>query len=72
MHVYTVVELKSNRIGFLKVELRPLDYSTVVALSVHVRIGYPRQDNPPYVFLLAEFVVAADLKRSAGGSITTS
>ena len=29
MHVYTLVELKSNRIGFLIVELRPLDYSTV-------------------------------------------
>ena len=29
MHVYTLVKLKSNRIGFLIVKLRPLDYSTV-------------------------------------------
>ena len=29
MHVYTLVKLKSNRIGFFIVELRLLDYSTV-------------------------------------------
>lgn len=40
MHVYTLVELKSNRIGLLIVELRHLDKS--------------------------------DVKRSTGGSITTS
>ena len=29
MHVYTLVKLKSNRIGFLIVGLRPLDYSII-------------------------------------------
>ena len=29
MHVYTLVELKWNGIGFLIVESRPLDYLTV-------------------------------------------
>ena len=33
MHVYTLVELKSNRIGLLIVELRHLE------LSAHVRNG---------------------------------
>ena len=39
MYVYTLVELRSNLIGFLIVKLRPLDYSTVFCIKRALQIG---------------------------------